>query len=90
MITVIFGTVALATAYSIFAPWLMIPSASTFVPTMKPGTSIRNTSGMPKALHKFTKRAALSAESLSRMPAELLGLVGDDARGATRRSARSR
>src|SRR3954469_9529438 len=46
----------------------MIPAASTFVPTMKPGTSIRNTSGIPKASQRFTKRAALSAESLSRMP----------------------
>ena len=35
---------------------------------MKPGTSIRNTSGMPNASQRLTKRAALSAESLSRMP----------------------
>ena len=68
-----FGTVALATACSIFAPWRMIPACSTFVPTMKPGTSIRNTSGIPNALQRFTKRAALSAESLSRMPPSCLG-----------------
>jgi hypothetical protein len=65
---VTFGTVAAATAWSIFAPWRMIPACSTFVPTMKPGTSIRKTSGIPKALQRFTKRAALSAESLSRIP----------------------
>ena len=40
---------------------------------MKPGTSIRNTSGIANALHRFTKRAALSAESLSRIPPSCLG-----------------
>jgi glycine betaine/proline transport system ATP-binding protein len=29
------------------APWRMMPAASTFVPTMKPGTSMRKSSGMP-------------------------------------------
>ena len=51
----------------------MIPASSTFVPTMKPGTSIRKTSGIPNALQRFTKRAALSAESLSRIPPSCLG-----------------
>ena len=69
----IFGTVAAATAWSIFAPWRMIPAASTFVPTMNPGTSCRNTSGIPNALHRFTNRAALSAESLSRIPPRCRG-----------------
>src|SRR5215212_6046239 len=46
----------------------MIPASSTLVPTMNPGTSIRKTSGSPNALQRLTKRAALSAESLSRMP----------------------
>src|SRR3954451_4740522 len=46
----------------------MIPAASTFVPTMNPGTSWRKTSGRPNALQRLTKRAALSAESLSRIP----------------------
>ena len=68
-----FGTVALATACSIFEPWRMIPAASTFVPTMNPGTSCRKTSGTPKALQRFTKRAALSDESLSRMPPSCRG-----------------
>ena len=45
---------------------------------MKPGTSTRNTSGMPKASHRFTNRAALSAESLSRMPPRWRRLRGDD------------
>ena len=45
---------------------------------MNPGTSIRYTSGIPYALHRLMNRAALSAESLSRIAAELHGLVGDD------------
>jgi hypothetical protein len=52
----------------------MTPAASTFVPTMNPGTSIRNTSGIPNALQRLTKRAALSAED----PAEPARLRGDD------------
>ncbi len=40
---------------------------------MKPGTSIRNTSGIANALQRLTKRAALSAESLSRIPPSCLG-----------------
>ena len=63
-----FGTVALDTAYNIFAPWRMMPCCSTFVPTMKPGTSCRNSSGMLNASQRFTKRAALSAEFTSRTP----------------------
>jgi hypothetical protein len=35
---------------------------------MKPGTSWRKTSGRPNALQRLTNRAALSAESLSRIP----------------------
>ena len=73
MITVTFGTVAFATACSILAPWRMIPASSTFVPTMNPGTSMRNSSGMEYALQRLTKRAALSAESLSRIPPRCLG-----------------
>ena len=40
---------------------------------MKPGTSMRKTSGIPNALQRFTNRATLSAESLSRMPPSCLG-----------------
>jgi hypothetical protein len=45
-ITEIFGTVASVTAVIIFAPWRMMPSRSTFVPIMKPGTSARKSNGM--------------------------------------------
>ena len=46
----------------------MIPCCSTFVPTMKPATSARYTSGMLKALQSQMKRAALSDESTMRTP----------------------
>ena len=40
---------------------------------MKPGTSIRNTSGMLKASQSQTNRAALSAEFTSRAPPSTMG-----------------
>ena len=40
---------------------------------MKPGTSWRNSSGMPNASQSLMKRAALSAESFSRMPPRCFG-----------------
>ena len=46
----------------------MIPCRSTALPIMKPGTSARNTSGIPKASHSQMKRAALSAESTNSTP----------------------
>ena len=64
----IFGTVAALITWSIFAPWRMMPACSTFEPTMKPGTSCRNTSGTLNASQICMNRAALSAESFSRMP----------------------
>src|SRR3954466_766607 len=51
----------------------MIPCFSTAEPTVNPGTSCRNTSGMPKASHSHTKRAALSADVTSRVPPSTLG-----------------
>ena len=66
--TEIFGTVASETALIIFAPWRMIPSRSTLVPIMNPGTSARNSSGTLKALQVQMKRAALSAESTNSTP----------------------
>ena len=72
-ITEIFGTVASLTALIILAPCRMIPSRSTAVPIMKPGTSARNSSGTLKALHVQMKRAALSAESLNSTPPLCLG-----------------
>ena len=44
-ITVIFGTTLLATAFTIFAPALMMPVASASLPTMKPLTSCKKISG---------------------------------------------
>ena len=40
---------------------------------MKPGTSWRNSSGIPYASQRLMKRAALSAESFSRMPPSCFG-----------------
>src|SRR5947207_8685702 len=62
-ITETFGTVASEMAVTILAPWRMIPWRSTSVPTMKPGTSDRNSSGMTKASQHQTNRDALSGES---------------------------
>ena len=67
------GTVASDTAKSIFAPCRMMPCFSTAEPTVKPGTSWRNTSGIPKASHSHTKRAALSAEFTSSVPPSTFG-----------------
>ena len=69
------GTVASDTAVIILAPWRMIPCRSTSVPTMKPGTSARNTSGMLKASHSQMNRAALSAESTNSTPPFCSGLL---------------
>ena len=62
------GTVASETALTILAPWRMMPSRSTWVPIMKPGTSARNSSGTLKALQVWMKRAALSEESMNSTP----------------------
>ena len=70
-----FGTVASDTAVIIFAPWRMIPSRSTCVPIMKPGTSARNTSGTPNASQSQMNRAALSAESPKSTPPLCIGLL---------------
>src|SRR5665809_78996 len=43
----------------------MMPACSTFVPTMKPGTSWRKTSGMPNASHRLMKRADKSARFIN-------------------------
>src|SRR3954464_3189467 len=74
MITLILGTVASLTANNILAPWRMMPCFSTALPTMKPGTSCRNTSGMLNASHSHTNRAGLSAAFTS--SAHPRGLVG--------------
>ncbi len=71
--TLILGTAASAMAEIILAPWRMMPARSTTLPIMNPGTSARNSNGMPKASHNHTKRAALSAESTKSTPPFHLG-----------------
>src|SRR5204863_4053617 len=73
--TEIFGTVASDTAVIILAPWRMIPSRSTWLPIMNPGTSHRNTSGMLKASQHQMNRAALSDESTNSTPPLAAGLL---------------
>ena len=72
--TEIFGTVASATALIIFAPCRMMPCLSTAVPTMKPGTSARKSSGTLNASHNWMNRVALSAESTNSTPPLNIGL----------------
>ena len=62
------GMLRLAMALIIFAPWRMMPCFSTALPIMKPGTSLRNTSGRPKASQSVMKRVALSALSTKSTP----------------------
>ena len=71
--TVTFGTVASAKAYSSFAPWRMMPPYSCTVPGRKPGTSSNVTSGMLNASQKRTNRAPLTDASMSSVPARCAG-----------------
>ena len=73
--TQIFGTVASDTALIILAPCRMMPCFSTAVPTMKPGTSARNSSGTLNASHSWMNRVALSAESVKSTPPLNIGLL---------------
>ena len=68
MITVSFGTVAQATAVTIFAPSFAMPAFSYFWPTMKPVMFCRNSSGMRRRLLSCTKCAPFSADSENSMP----------------------
>jgi len=68
MITVNFGTFAVATAVTIFAPLRAMPSFSYLRPTMKPVMFCRNTSGILRWQHSSMKCAPLSADSEKRMP----------------------
>ena len=65
----------------ILAPCRMMPCFSTAVPTMKPGTSARNSSGTLNASQSCTKRVALSAESTKSTPPLNIELLADDADG---------
>ena len=67
-ITVNFGTLAVATAVTIFAPWRAMPSFSTLRPTMKPVMFCRNTSGTLRWQHSSMKCAPFCADSENRMP----------------------
>ena len=68
MMTVNFGTAAVATAVTIFAPSLAMPPASYFLPTMKPVMFCRNTSGTPRWAQSSMKCAPFCALSENRMP----------------------
>ncbi len=56
------------------APRRMMPSHSWSVPGRKPGTSTKVSTGTLKASQVRTKRAAFSEASMSRVPANCMGL----------------
>src|SRR6266404_1166484 len=66
--TVSFGTRALATAFTIFAPSLAMPPCSYFLPTMKPVMFCKKRSGTPRAQQSSMKCVVLSADSEKRTP----------------------
>ena len=68
MITVNFGTLAVDTAVTIFAPCLAMPSLSYLRPTMKPVMFCRNTSGTLRWQHSSMKCAPFSADSENSTP----------------------
>ena len=68
MITVSFGTRAVATAVTSLAPSFAMPPASYLRPTMKPVTFCRNTSGIPRCAHSSMKCAPFCADSENRIP----------------------
>ena len=51
----------------------MIPFHSCSVPGKNPGTSTRVITGIPKASHVRTKRAAFSLAAISKVPAKACG-----------------
>jgi hypothetical protein len=65
---VIAGTVLLDTALIILAPFLMIPSCSYCLPTMKPVVFWRNTRGTSLLLQSWMNCAPLLALSLKIVP----------------------
>jgi hypothetical protein len=66
--TVNFGTCAFATAITIFAPSRAMPPSSYSLPTMKPVTFWRNTSGTRRLQQSSTKCAPFCADSAKRTP----------------------
>src|SRR3954469_665678 len=79
------GTVASDTAVTILAPWRMMPWRSAAAPTMKPGTSARNTSGTLNASHRLMNRVHLSAESTNSTPPSCAGLLATTPTGVPSR-----
>ena len=63
-----FGTSALATAMTSFAPSFAIPASSYSRPTMNPVMFWRNTSGMRRWQASSMKWAPLSDDWLNRIP----------------------
>src|SRR5690349_25116450 len=80
--TVTFGTVASAYAYSSFAPRRMMPAHSWVTPGRKPGTSTNVRIGIEKASHVLTNLAAFSEASISRQPARCSGWFATTPTGA--------
>ncbi len=74
---VILGTLVVATAVTILAPWRAMPSFSYLRPTMKPVMFCRNTSGMLRWLHSSMKCAPFCAASENSTP--LLATMPDRA-----------
>ena len=68
MMTVNFGTAALATAWTILAPSFAMPPRSYSLPTMKPVMFCRKSSGTLRRAHISMKCVALSADSEKRIP----------------------
>src|SRR6266496_4838099 len=71
--TVTFGTVAQEMLCKNLAPCRRMPLCSTSRPTTNPGTSTRNTSGIPNESQILMNFAALSASSTEIAPALTIG-----------------
>src|SRR6266511_4476778 len=69
------GTVRLAPVTNIRATWRTIAVFSASGPTMKPGVSHSDSSGMSKASQSCMKRAALSPAGASIAPPRCFGLL---------------
>ena len=68
MITVNFGTAALATAWTILAPSLAMPPCSYWRPTMNPVMFCKKISGMRRRAQSSMKCVAFRADSENRIP----------------------
>ena len=68
MMTVNLGTCAVETAVTILAPCLAMPSASYFLPTMKPVMFCKKISGTLRWQHSSMKCAPFNADSENSTP----------------------